>query len=804
MTVARGLSVKRLLEWRDRSFSSLETQQAIDSWIARECSDVTVATLDQDRRLQVEEWMRAHNVLFRAPHLMCTLALHTPIGLDGIRAALGKALKRHRILRSFFVVDGATGEARERAVAETLRGTVSQVGLYRPVSAAECQASVQEIHVQASVSCLEGPAVQAAWKDLTAPFDATLPPLLRAGLVVGTDGTRALFLAVDRLIADWWSVGLLCADLAESLGSGACHDLPTLPARFLSERQARQLGRAAVTHWRKQWREPAAMPIEMDDIPLSLPRSDLGSAAFGWRSTPVTADQARGLTALARRLSLDLCDVMLGAVVTVLQHITQKTTVSVWTECRSDFRSTAEVGPFSNAHVLTIDVADERDPAQITRSVAAARRHMGPHHNIPLELVWRTMKAIPPQSSPQASFQHIDFGGAFSNSCVRPGQLLESNPMRGLQFYSWSVGKQILVGLGFMRSRCSDMLADNVVADLADVLTATSAMEIDLSHANRGQEAAGPALVPLQVTADPSRCHLCSQRSLRSQVASRPGNAGRPFSVAQRDRHTRPGIFILSNFRSGSTLLRFALDAHPDICCPAEVRLGMMCQTLFNVAELTGDAAILDDKANDAAVSVMRVRELADVLMGEYCRQKGKTYWCEKSPANAEALFVISTIFPDASFICLHRHVSDQVHSTLDYEGPIRLQRHLGNRGNDLIAAATDRWCGITEKLLALEHANSERTVRVRYEAFVTDPEGELRRILKAIGARPVDGLSTAAFGAPHDRGPSDAKILGTANVRKDRVGKPGGVDVQRLPTDLARRTRALLRRVGYTQDDRV
>ena len=184
--------------------------------------------------------------------------------------------------------------------------------------------------------------------------------------------------------------------------------------------------------------------------------------------------------------------------------------------------------------------------------------------------------------------------------------------------------------------------------------------------------------------------------------------------------------------------------------------------------------------------------------MNEYCRQKGKRHWCEKSPANAEALFVLSSVFPDASFICLHRHVSDQVHSTLDYEGPLRLQRHLGHRQNDVIAAATDRWCDITERLLAFEHASLGRTVRVRYEAFVTDPEGELRRILRGIGVRQVDGLSTAAFAAPHDRGPSDAKILGTARVCRDRVGKRGGVDIQRLPADLARRTRALLKRAGY------
>lgn len=537
MRVARGVSIKRLLEWRDQCFTSLETQQAIDSWIERECSNAAVTTLEQDRRLQVEEWTRAHSVPFRPPHLMCAIELDASIGLDEIKTALGKVLNRHEALRSFFVVDRTTGQARERLMAETMRGTVSQVGLHRPVSAAACQAWVQELRVQTSVRCLEEPAVRAAWQDLAAPFDTTLPPLLRAGLVIGSDSSRALFLSVDRLIADWRSVALLCADLEQCLSSPACHDLPPTQGPFRSERESRQLGRAAVTHWREQWREPATTPVEMDDIPLSLPRSDRGSVAFGWRSIPVPADQAEGLAALARRHSLHLHDVILASLVTVLQHMTQKTTVSVWTDLRSDFRSPAEIGPFSHAHVLTIDVADERDAVEMTRAIAAARRHVGSHHNIPLELLWRILKTVPVslQGSPQVSFQHLDFGGVSSGACGRPWLVLESSPVRGLQFYSWTVGNEIFVGLGFARSRCSDMLADTLMADLTDVLIATSALESDPVRASRGRAAAGPALVPLQVTADPSTCYLCSRRRLRHMPRHGPDNTIRPISVAQHD-----------------------------------------------------------------------------------------------------------------------------------------------------------------------------------------------------------------------------------------------------------------------------
>jgi hypothetical protein len=36
----------------------------------------------------------------------------------------------------------------------------------------------------------------------------------------------------------------------------------------------------------------------------------------------------------------------------------------------------------------------------------------------------------------------------------------------------------------------------------------------------------------------------------------------------------KPPIFILSCYRSGSTLLRYILDSHPDVYCPPELSLG--------------------------------------------------------------------------------------------------------------------------------------------------------------------------------------------------------------------------------------
>lgn len=258
-------------------------------------------------------------------------------------------------------------------------------------------------------------------------------------------------------------------------------------------------------------------------------------------------------------------------------------------------------------------------------------------------------------------------------------------------------------------------------------------------------------------------------------------------------------IFIISNFRSGSTLLRYMLDTHPDVCCPGEMRLGHLCQRLFNSVEpVSGGAAMDDEDAVDYAEPVGVVRRLVDEIMASYCLRKGKVRWCEKSPANVEMLNVLSTVFADAHFICLHRHAVDQSCSTLDVEGTAHLQSYLTRQSGNAAAAALDRWCDVSERLLALEHAHHRKALRVRYEDLVSDPEGEVERMTKFLGLRAVPNLSVEAFKVKHDRGARDPKIARTGRVHRDRVGAAGGIELEALPVELRSRVSALLRVLDY------
>jgi protein-tyrosine sulfotransferase len=273
--------------------------------------------------------------------------------------------------------------------------------------------------------------------------------------------------------------------------------------------------------------------------------------------------------------------------------------------------------------------------------------------------------------------------------------------------------------------------------------------------------------------------------------------------VEQEGMMSRP-IFILSDFRTGSTLLRYVLDTHPAVCCPAEIRLGAFCQHTFNFVELLTAEAPGRMDSTEQQERLRMVRRVVDDLMTDYCSRKRKQRWCDKSPANTEVLYVLDAVFPDAQYVCLHRHGLDQVRSVLEAEGSTRLQPYLARHRGDLVSAAIERWCARTEKLLAFEHGHQGTVKRVTYEGFIKDPEAELLGLMQFLQLEIVSGLSLKAFERPHDRGPADPKISQTKGVEHDRIGRGRKFDLSKLSTELCQRFEALMEGLGYSCETRT
>ena len=261
-------------------------------------------------------------------------------------------------------------------------------------------------------------------------------------------------------------------------------------------------------------------------------------------------------------------------------------------------------------------------------------------------------------------------------------------------------------------------------------------------------------------------------------------------------------IFILSHARTGSTLLRYVLDAHPAICCPPEIALGGLCQKLHYTLSLT--ATETDDAARRREVTG-RVRAHVDRIMGDYAARKQRARWCDKSTNNVEHLVLLREVFPDAQWICLHRNCLDVVHSLMElfrYGYPGHYGEMVARTPDNLVEAMARTWSRATARLVAFEAEVPERCLRVTYEDLVTSPDLAVQRMLEFLDVPFDPELMRNAFSMVHDPGPGDLKVQLTSAIVRGRIGKGGQLPTRRLSDDCRREVDALHAVLGYPPID--
>ena len=241
-------------------------------------------------------------------------------------------------------------------------------------------------------------------------------------------------------------------------------------------------------------------------------------------------------------------------------------------------------------------------------------------------------------------------------------------------------------------------------------------------------------------------------------------------------------IFILSQARTGSTLFRYLIDAHPEVCCPPELALGRLCRTLAYTLGLTLGLA------EDSEQTVWRaVRSHVDAVMNEYCVAKGKRRWCDKSTNNVVHAELLRDVFPDAQFICLHRNCLDVVYSLMElfrFGYPGRYGELVARSPHNVVDALIDVWVEETERLLAFEKANPSECLRVTYEEFVSTPESTAARLFSFLRLPFQPTMLAAMFTEPHDAGPGDVKIRFTSSILSGRVGRGDNIPRAQISSD--------------------
>lgn len=242
-------------------------------------------------------------------------------------------------------------------------------------------------------------------------------------------------------------------------------------------------------------------------------------------------------------------------------------------------------------------------------------------------------------------------------------------------------------------------------------------------------------------------------------------------------------IFVVGPPRSGTTLLMRMLAAHSQIYSRAEPHL------LTPLAHLgfydSVDAAPFDhlqaaqsvrafvaDLPRGEADYLDACRGYMDVLYGRMLasRGAGKTYFVDKTPANALVLPFISKVYPDARYVVLTRHPAAVFSSYANsfFDGDYEAAR----RFNPIL----DRYVPAMARFL---RAGAVPLVQVGYEALVQQPEVEMQRVCDFIGVGFEPGM--IEYGA-HD---FDGGGLGDP-VTVNRQTRPVIASVERWAAELA------------------
>jgi hypothetical protein len=200
-----------------------------------------------------------------------------------------------------------------------------------------------------------------------------------------------------------------------------------------------------------------------------------------------------------------------------------------------------------------------------------------------------------------------------------------------------------------------------------------------------------------------------------------------------------PPIFVVGCPRSGTTLLRLMLDAHPQLAIPPEshfipqvarVRSRYEREDGFD-AELMARQVFAGIRFQDwhlpedavlASIRERRPRDLAGAIecfFVAYAGAHGKPRWGDKTPGYSIEMPLLSELFPGAAFVHLIRDGRNVALSLMEVPRPPRS-----------FAEAAQVWgFRVAKGRRDGETLGPARYLELRYESLVDDPETALKAI---------------------------------------------------------------------------
>jgi hypothetical protein len=233
-----------------------------------------------------------------------------------------------------------------------------------------------------------------------------------------------------------------------------------------------------------------------------------------------------------------------------------------------------------------------------------------------------------------------------------------------------------------------------------------------------------------------------------------------------------PAPFVVGVGRSGTTLLRFMLDAHPELAIPPETHFvpellerERECSDPRELAAAIVGARTWDDFGLEPEAlyeAVAGAHGAPDVIRAFYrlCADaRGKPRWGDKTPGYVKRMRSIAGGLPEARFVHLIRDGRD-----------VALSRRARGMGADKpIGDVAELWQRRIENARRQAKKLRGRYLELRYEDLVADPEPGLRAVCDLVGL----GYDPAMLSF-HEAAGARLGELGDLRAEAGRPKRPG------------------------------
>lgn len=193
---------------------------------------------------------------------------------------------------------------------------------------------------------------------------------------------------------------------------------------------------------------------------------------------------------------------------------------------------------------------------------------------------------------------------------------------------------------------------------------------------------------------------------------------------------TKPLIFVGGVPRSGTTLMRVLLDAHPDIRCGEETRV---ITRLLSMRYNWESREIESRRLEAAGLNLTVLDDATRSFISQVILNHGPPaeYYCNKDPLNFKYLNTLTRLYPNGKYILMIRDGRAVAHSIVSRNVTI------GGVDTKSYLSTVSFWNkALTTMLEQCNSVGKTKCMKIYYERLVVDTEMWMKEILNFVGIK--------------------------------------------------------------------